>query len=276
MNGPGQYAGIAPWRQTAWDLRAAGNFIGGGGGSGLLMLAALLNAPALLAAGLLLTAAGLFSVFLEIGRPLRALNVLRGARTSWMTREAMLAGVIFPLGLAAFLWPLLMPWLGPLAAAYLFCQLSMLRATKGVPAWREPLVGPLIVATAVAEGTGLALLILPAVPWWLPGLLLAALAARAVLWLLCHRRYQGGGLPRQGLAPLGRFLLPFLLAGHALPALLIFVPGGLWPAGLAAAAGGWAMKMFLVTRIAFNQGFAIQATPSRGRGPTGPGARPGW
>ena len=27
---------IAPWRQTAWDWRAAGNFIGGGSGTGLL------------------------------------------------------------------------------------------------------------------------------------------------------------------------------------------------------------------------------------------------
>jgi len=72
--------GPNPWLQTNWDLRAALNFICGGAGSGLLVAAALVAGPPQppllpLAVGAALMLAGLFSVWLEIGRPLRAVNV---------------------------------------------------------------------------------------------------------------------------------------------------------------------------------------------------------
>jgi len=74
--------GPQPWRQTSWDIRAAGNFIGGGMGGGLLVFAALSGASglalsALLLAGLGLIAAGLVCVALELGRPLRAIRKTR-------------------------------------------------------------------------------------------------------------------------------------------------------------------------------------------------------
>ena len=36
--------GPVPWHQKSWDIRAAGNFIGGGMGSGLVVFAALAGA----------------------------------------------------------------------------------------------------------------------------------------------------------------------------------------------------------------------------------------
>src|SRR5690606_24219874 len=82
--------------QRFWDFRAAMNFTLGGMSSGLAFLSAAayflggLPERAFLglatAAGVLM-AVGLFFVFLEIGRKLRFLNVLRRPQTSWMTRE---------------------------------------------------------------------------------------------------------------------------------------------------------------------------------------------
>jgi len=148
--------------QTHWDWRAAGNFVFGGAGSGLLALlgAAVLTGasphPWTVLPALALIGAGLACVWLEIGRPWRALNVFRHAQRSWMTREGMVAALAMPAGLAAALsgQPALLVAAGVLGLAFLYCQARILRAAKGVPAWREPAVVPLIVATGLAEGAG--------------------------------------------------------------------------------------------------------------------------
>ena len=103
--GYGSY-GPSPWQQTSWDARAAGNFIGGGMGGSLIVFAALSGATgpalsALVLSGLGLVGLGLLCVALELGRPLRAIRVLRNPRTSWMAREAWTAMLLFPVGLAA-------------------------------------------------------------------------------------------------------------------------------------------------------------------------------
>ena len=78
--------------QPHWDWRAAGNFLCGGAGAGLAFVGSLC-APApirpwLVAAGMGLVGLGLFFVWLEIGRPWRAPNVLVHLGGSWMSREA--------------------------------------------------------------------------------------------------------------------------------------------------------------------------------------------
>ncbi len=93
--------GPNPWQQTQWDWRAAANFIGGGAGAGLIVLVAVSGAQgparvAMLLLGLLLVVGGLICVWLEIGRPLRALHVFFNPRTSWMTREAFVAALLVP------------------------------------------------------------------------------------------------------------------------------------------------------------------------------------
>ena len=52
-----------------------------------------------------LMAAGLFFVFLEIGRKLRFLYVLLRPQSSWMTRETYAVAAIYPALAADVLWP---------------------------------------------------------------------------------------------------------------------------------------------------------------------------
>ncbi|MBI2236711.1 MAG: phenylacetyl CoA [Magnetospirillum sp.] len=291
MTTTGQFNGIAPAPQAAWDMRAAGNFVGGGSGTGLLIFAAAaayLGQPdrGLLFAGLVLVGLGLFSVFLEIGRPFRAANVMIGIRYSWMTREAWVAGVLFPLGAAALLWPGVLPLVGIPAVLYLYCQARILHATKGIPAWRQPLMVPLIISTALAEGSG-ALVMAGAftvVPAWAPAALMAAVAARLLVWMAYRRKLADGGAPLRAAAAAVRFSMPFTLGGNLAPVLMLVVAGAeptladaaLPAAGLTAMLGGWALKAAIVTSFAHTQGFAIPFTPARGAGRPGPGAFPGW
>ncbi|MDP3084593.1 MAG: hypothetical protein Q8N44_13030, partial [Rubrivivax sp.] len=189
--------GPNPWQQHHWDWRAAGNFIGGGAGSGLIVFSVLAGAQGLALAGLLLlglalVGLGLLCVWLEIGRPLRALHVFFNPRTSWMSREAFLAALLFPAALAATAGVPGMAWLaGALALAFLYTQSRILRAARGIPAWREPRVVPLIVATGLAEGGGLFLLAVPlhgagsALPMVLFGLFVVV---RGLLWFAYRRR----------------------------------------------------------------------------------------
>jgi phenylacetyl-CoA:acceptor oxidoreductase subunit 2 len=290
----GQYHGVAPWLQTAWDLRAAGNFIGGGSGTGLLIVAA---AAALTAGGdrvalflgLALVGLGLFSVFLEIGRPLRAINVMLQARRSWMSREAWVAGLLFPLGGACLLWPQLMPLMAVPAVVYLYCQARILHAAKGIPTWRDALIIPLILSTGLVEGAAFFLLLATAftggAPEWVPALLLAAVAARLLAWMAYRRKLTAdGAAPVEAAQVLMGFNLPFTLGGNALPAMLAIAAGALPQladvalvmAAAAAVAGGWALKVVIITKAAQNQGFAIARTPVRGDGLSGPGFKPGW
>jgi len=289
-----RHLGLAPWLQTAWDLRAAGNFIGGGGGSALLILAsagAFLGvwSPVLLVAGLALVGFGLCCVFFEIGRPLRSLNVILGGKRSWMTREAMVAGVLFPLGLATLFEPALARLIWMPALAYLYCQGRILEASKGIPTWRSPLILPLTMASGVAEGAGLLLLLAPLVlpdgaPDWAAGVLVVALAARLLVWMTYRRRMAGGEAPVAAAAVLVAFSTPFTLGGNVIPVIFVMV-SGVMPdiavaaqaaAGLAAVIGGWALKITIVTKAAHNQGFSIDHSPARGSGDAGPGFKPGW
>ena len=288
-----RHLGLAPWLQTAWDLRAAGNFIGGGSGTGLLILVSLgsfrgIYSQVLILAGLVLVGLGLFSVFLEIGRPLRAMNVLRGGKFSWMTREAMVAGVLFPLGLASLFYPDLAKLIWVPALAYLYCQARILEAAKGIPTWRSPLILPLILTTGIAEGAGALLLLAPLVldvtPDWVAGTLVGAVAARLFVWMFYRRRMVAGGAPVEAAAVLVAFSAPFTLGGNVIPVVML-VAAGMMPdiavaalaaAGLTAMMGGWMLKVTIVTKAAHNQGFSIEHSPARGSGKSGPGFKPGW
>ena len=127
--GPGTPSpfGPNPWQQTSWDWRAAGNFIGGGLGSGLIVITALSIAPgmhvsALLLTGMALMGLGLLCVWLEIGRPLRALHVFFNPRTSWMTREAFVAPLVFASAFGMVLgWQALAPLAALAALAFAYC-----------------------------------------------------------------------------------------------------------------------------------------------------------
>jgi phenylacetyl-CoA:acceptor oxidoreductase subunit 2 len=273
--------GPKPWHQTNWDFRAAFNFMFGGTGAGLLVIVALsglagsaLRAELLL--GMALIGAGLLSVWFEIGRPLRAMNVGFNPFTSWMTRESFAAGAVFALGLAA-------SWLGSVALAqaaavaaliFAYCQGRLLQAAKGIPAWRVPALGWLNFATALAEGAGVYVALAALFDTPAGGVLAyfsLALIARGLAWSI----YRGSvaksaarpalaALDRAGkiliqfgtVAPLALLLLGWFAADAARIALLL--------AGVAAFATGWQFKFVLITRAAYNQGFALPHLPVRG------------
>jgi len=280
--------------QKFWDIRAACNFIGGGTGSGLLFWSALglvAGLPYLPAApiGLLFVAAGLFMVWLEIGKPWRAFNLFFRPQTSWMTREGIVALPLFALGAIAILFdadafflatspspvvPALLTAI--LGLAFLYCQLRILNSARGLPAWREPRAMRLLGLSGLAEGLGIYLL-LASITGFVPvGLLAVAmllLIARALAWNAYIAALTQADVPRSSLGTLIAIRGRFLIMGHLLPAILIVI-ALVWPeaaagpaalAGITATLAGWWFKMILVTRAAYIPATTIPQTPVRGR-----------
>lgn len=300
--------GSAPYLQTYWDWRAAGNFMFGGTGSGALIITAFValdGGPVWLftLAGLGAIGLGLCLVWHEIGKRLRALNVFRHPHLSWMTRESFAAMATFLAGGASLLWggAAFAFIAGLCALVFLYCQGRILLASKGIPAWREKTALPLIMTTGIVEGLSVVVMAALTLPLQLgeslpvPGLsatfvnvaglaLGAGLIARYLVW----RRYLanfGKSAPEKALQVYDRFMPYFLIGGHALPFVLAgaalpvaaFAAPGLALAGLAALAGGWALKFTMIARASYTQGFAIPHRPARGpRGSGGPGVKPGW
>lgn len=288
----------APKQQRNWDWRAAANFICGGAGGGLLLCAGLasLAAPArgailvALLMGMGLIGLGLTCVWFEIGRPWRALNVYRHIATSWMTREAVVALAVFAGGLAAAATgsAALAFLAGICGAAFLYSQARILRANKGIPAWRQPATVALLVATGLVEGCALLAAAAGVVGPGSPNALLLVLLALVGLRALAWRRYRGAlgstGAPPAALRALDEFAPRLFWFGGILPALavvalLLGLPGRgvvlVATAVLVAGSGAW-LKYTLVRRAAFTQGLALDRLPVRGSGPAGTAARPGW
>jgi phenylacetyl-CoA:acceptor oxidoreductase subunit 2 len=245
--------------QANWDARAALNFMGGGAGAGLLIAAALLGLPApAVVLGLALVGGGLAAVWTELGKPLRALHVFFNPMTSWMARESFAAVLLFGVGIGALFVPALLPVAAIAAGAFLYCQVRMLQASKGIPAWRAKATVPLLVASGLAEGASLALLFTTGAPALLLFGFLVAL--RALAWRLYRRVAPNPALASAGdkVLELGTVAaLPLALAGA-------WFPPAAWLAGGLALATGWRLKLVLVTRASFKQGFALPRLPVRG------------
>lgn len=274
--------GPKPWIQQHWDWRAAANFVFGGAGSGLILAAAMVLplGPARavsLPLGLALVGLGLTCVWLEIGRPWRALHVFFNARTSWMTREAFAGIALFGVTVAAFFRP--GDWmeivLGFFALLFGWCQAMILRTSKGIPAWREPNLIPFILATALGEGAALAVVLALAYNMASElayGLFALALLARAAAWIAYIARVAPklSGAPQAAITAVTPQLLwigTFLAL--ALAALAAALPRHFaLPLALASAAAailsGWHAKRTIVTRASLNQGFALPKLPTRG------------
>jgi Fe-S-cluster-containing dehydrogenase component/DMSO reductase anchor subunit len=293
--GVGGVGAAAPWLQQHWDWRAAANFIGGGTGTGMMVAAsvsALFGTPiwpfALLA--LIFVAGGLSMVWTELGRPWRALNVIFHPQTSWMTREALVAPPLFISGLAAAWYNSAL--IGVLAALFallfLYCQARMLHGGKGIPIWRENLSIPLLVSTGLVEGAALMTVasayLYPYVTQTVVNVMLLLVIVRSSIWR-AYRRKLANNAPDKANAVLKRAHIPLTVIGSIIPFALV-IAGLLMPeiyhlvfplAALSALVGGWMMKFIIVTRAAYNQGYAITHTPERAAGSGGgQGAQPGW
>lgn len=285
MKKGGKKTKMGPWPrlQKFWDIRAALNFIGGGTGSGLLMIASvfvILGQTSLVAVvvGTICISFGLFMVFLEIGRPWRSLNVFFHPRTSWMTREGIVVMPLFlcvalvilytdhPIGKAASLF------MGLFALVFLYCQVRMINAAKGIPAWSHADLMPFIFSSGLTEALGIAVC--------LPGLnsekglwiaLAIMLLARLIFWIIYTKNLNRDRAPEATCEVFDRIYLKVLIGHLFAIALLIeaWVSGLLifsMLAGLLAAAIGWYLKAVIITRAAQTRGFSIPRTPVRGQG----------
>jgi phenylacetyl-CoA:acceptor oxidoreductase 27-kDa subunit len=290
---PAGLAAVSPRLQTSWDWRAAANFTFGGTGAGLFAAATVASyfAPTLwlaLSIALALVGTGLFCVWLEIGRPWRFINVLRHPIRSWMTREAFAVLPFFGAGgLAWVLGSLPLAMIAALGGlAFLYSQARILQAAKGIPAWRQKGIVPLIFSTGLTEGTALfALLVFLAGDQGATLLItIIALATLVLIRFLYWHAYVtdlgNAGAPTGTLKAFKNSPLNLGTSSQiivlALLAISMVFPLGLPLAVLLALLTGWGFKYTLITKAAFNQGYAINMMPARGAGTSAPGIKPGW
>lgn len=271
-------AWVAPGRQRYWDWRAAGNFILGGAGAGVLVYAAVSGERALGLPGAALIGCGLLGVWFEIGRPRRALNAFRRPATSWMSREAVVASLLLPSALLeAWLGRPWLPWLAAgLAVTYLYCQARMLNGARGIPAWRHPRTVPLLMASGLAEGAGLGVLLgrwdPTAPPAWTPALLATLLLARAIGFWSYRRGLEDSRVHARVLRESARFGRVFMaLDALAIAAAILGAADArmapLVPvSGLIAAGSGAWLKYSLVIRWSYQQPFSMPVVVARGGG----------
>jgi sulfite dehydrogenase (quinone) subunit SoeC len=131
-----------------------------------------------LALGILLSTAGLASSLFHLGQPQRAWRALSQWRSSWLSREGVMA-LVTPapaLAMAALLL-----WAEPgaarqgglaiaglllcvLALGTVACTAMIYASLKPIPAWRHPLVVPVYLVFALLTGFGLMLVLVSALP----------------------------------------------------------------------------------------------------------------
>ncbi len=261
--------------QANWDWRAAGNFMFGGSGGSLLLIAGFSSLPDVAhplvgSVAMALVGLGLLLVWAEIGRPWRFLHVFFHPRTSWMTREAGVAVAFFALAVIGIVLslPVVVAVAGVMGLVFVYCQARILKASKGIPAWRNPAIVPLILATGLTEGTALLLLLLAAVDEAIPRLdylLLGLLAARGVAAALYLRSLSRAKAPEATISVLKRTAIPFLIVGSVIPLILIVIDVTMTThaniaiivASLLVVVSGWYVKFTIVTRAAHVQGYSL-------------------
>jgi len=174
-----------------------------GAGYGLLFVTSLLAAFGLLppdrwlglaclGLAFLLVSAGLFASLLHLGRPERAWRALSQWRSSWLSREGVLAIATYvPFAALALGWVLLervWAWAGLLAAVLAGCTVyatAMIYASlKPVRAWHNPWVPPGYLALALATGSVLCLLVTTSFGVAPSGLFALAVVALVLAWAI--------------------------------------------------------------------------------------------
>lgn len=267
--------GSAPWRQTSWDWRAAGNLTFGGAGAGLAFCAAALgfatgehNIAAFLLAPLLI-AAGIGLAWAELGKPKDFLRVLFHPQTSWKSREALIAPVLLVAALVAAVLPftLVLLLVLILSGGFLYVQGRILGEAG------DTRIVPLVLSTGVAEGA--ALLTVVATLTFSD----SAAAALRLTILLAALRWPVWTIYRDGLAQgasaQGAALRAF---GESRVALVLWVPiavlalaavvpwfGWLLAVlgGLATAASGWWLKYLILTGSPSAKAFVAPLAPAK-------------
>ena len=259
--------------QTHWDWRAAANFMCGGTGSALVMIMTIFalpdSPPSILGAiAVVLIGFGLLMVWLEIGRPWRFLHVFFHPQTSWMSREASVAVVLLPIALlgVSLKSQMLLGIAALFGLVFLYCQGRILKAARGIPAWREPAIVPLLMSTGLLEATALTLMILHLsgrAQNWMIFVFLLLVVARLWVWLAYRDGLMRAAAPPQCLRVVAKLHREFIIVGAILPGLFAVLPAlgtfkwGLYLACLCALGAGWWLKFTLVVRAAYKQGYGI-------------------
>lgn len=129
---------------------------------------------------LVLVTAGLLCSLLHLGQPQRAWRALSQWRTSWLSREGIMALLTYlpTLTMTALLWrgvdspnaaaslALAGVLTTVLALATVACTAMIYASLKPIPAWRHPLVVPVYLVFALLSGAGLLFALMQ---WKLPG-----------------------------------------------------------------------------------------------------------
>ncbi len=171
---------------------------------------------------LAMTAGGLLSSTLHLGRPERAWRAFSQWRTSWLSREGVCAVATFvPALLLALGWVIFGTYRGPfaiaafltipLAAATVACTGMIYQSLPTIRAWHQPVVTPIYCLLALATGGVLAVFLLrsfridcPAETLAVVALLAITAVAKRAYWLALDAkppRYSAGeatGLGRFG------------------------------------------------------------------------------
>lgn len=203
-------------------------------GAGFGLLALLLSAHlaglvgddiGLLGAGFglayLLISGGLIASTFHLGHPERMLLALSQWRSSWLSREALLALASYPLGLAYLGWAAAGAHDGGLIAlgvatlgvslGTVFCTAMIYASLRPIFAWHSPIVPACYLAFALMTGALVFLFLAQAMGsgaavtlfWLALGFLLIGLALKRAAW---HRLDRGdGGGSAESATGLGRF-----------------------------------------------------------------------
>ena len=160
-----------------------------------------------------LTSAGLLSSLAHLGQPSRFLKAFSQWRTSWLSREAVLAvATLVTFGVYGALWSfgIRLDPLGMIASILaivtVYCTAMIYAQMRSVPRWRSPFTPVIFLISTLAGGALLAGQGVAAA--WL---LVALAAAQIADWLLGDRRLATSGTTLATATGLGAFGTPRLL-----------------------------------------------------------------
>ncbi len=143
----------------------------------------------------LLITAGLLASTFHLGHPERAWRAFSQWRTSWLSREGVLAVLTYvPAGLFGLGWVMLETadgWVGLtgliaalLAMLTVWCTGMIYQSLPTITAWSHPLVAPIYVVLALATGAALTVLIMNGFGRTSPRLALITAALILIGWVL--------------------------------------------------------------------------------------------
>lgn len=254
---------IPPLRQMVWKWPALLNFFFGGLGAGLYLFATLSGAffsidimTGSIAA--LLVLVGFLGLGWKSKHPGRSLFALRNLRNSWMSREILAGSSFIGLAVLDVMFEHTMLRAGAFGAAglFLWSQGMMVVRAKAIPAWNGFWVPGVFVASGLAGGGAIALLLgewgLAAPSATHAGALLGIVLFSAVFWGMYLRSLRESGPAAKESLKIFRAApnaVVVLVVGHLLP-LTLLATWLLVPAGDEAAALGVLAALLIIVGTA--------------------------